>query len=147
MAWLLLLLAVLVGTAVPLQTAANSRLALAAGHPTWAALISVILTLLLLATFVLLVRPGHVSALAGTRLPWWTWIGGAFGMVYLVGLAALAPRLGTATLFSLTVLGQLLAAGVLEHFGWLGLPHHALTPGRVLGLALVVVGIVLVRRF
>lgn len=142
-----MLVAVLMGTAIPLQTAANSRLGLAAGHPAWAALVSVTLTLLLLAAFVLLVRPGHVAALARAGLPWWTWVGGAFGLVYLLGLAALAPRLGTATLLSLTVLGQLLAAGVLEHFGWLGLPHHPLTPGRVLGLALVVAGVVLVRRF
>ena len=146
MAWILVLVAVLVGTAIPFQTAANSRLALVAGHPTWAALISVTLTLLLLGTFVLLARPGHVSALTSAGLPWWTWIGGALGMVYLLGLAALAPRLGTATLLSLTVLGQLLAAGLLEHFGWLGLPHHALTPGRLLGLALVVAGVVLVSR-
>ncbi|WP_084049881.1 DMT family transporter [Deinococcus hopiensis] len=143
MPWLPMLVAVLVGTVIPLRTA-NSRLAQVAGHSTGAALISVTLTLL--GTFVLLVRPGHASALADAHLPWWTWIGGASGMVYLLGRAALAPRLGTATLLSPTVLGQLLAAGLLEHVGWLGLPQHALTPERLLGPALVA-WVVLVRQF
>ena len=47
----------------------------------------------------------------------------------------------------LIVLGQLLVAGVLEQFGWLGVRQHDLSPGRLLGLALVVLGVVLVRRF
>ncbi|MEF2276952.1 DMT family transporter [Deinococcus sp. YIM 134068] len=147
MLWLPVLLALLAGAVVPLQASANARLALAAGHPAWGALTNALLTATLLGTFVLLFRPGHPAGLLQNSPPWWAWLGGAFGAAYLLGLTALAPRLGTATLLSLIVLGQLLVAGVLEHFGWLGVRQHALSPGRLLGLTLVVLGVVLVRRF
>ncbi|AFZ69593.1 DMT family transporter [Deinococcus peraridilitoris] len=147
MIWLAVLFALLAGVVVPLQAAANARLGSAAGHPAWGALISVIVTLLVLGTYVLLFRPGNVSSLIATPVPWWAWLGGLFGATYLLGLTALAPRLGTATLLGLIVLGQLLIASLLEHFGLMGMRTHPLSPGRLLGLALLIVGVVLVRRY
>lgn len=147
--WLNIFLALLAGAAVPFQAAANARIAAVSGHPLWGALVNVLGALLILGAAALAWRPGHPAGLlqAGPTLPGWAWLGGAFGVVYLLGLTALGPRLGSVTLLGLIVLGQLLAASVLEHLGALGLPAHALSPGRLLGLALLVAGVVLVRRF
>ena len=57
----------------------------------------------------------------------------------------LTPRVGTAlTLASVTV-GQLLMALVLDHHGWLGGPVIRLSPLRLLGAAMLLGGILLMR--
>jgi uncharacterized membrane protein YdcZ (DUF606 family) len=37
--------------------------------------------------------------------------------------------------------------GALDHFGWLGLPMHPVKPIRLFGLALLVIGVILIRNF
>ena len=49
-------------------------------------------------------------------------------------------------LLTAAVAGQLAAALVLDHFGLLGLVRHPVNLSRALGLILVLVGAVLVRK-
>jgi transporter family-2 protein len=75
--------------------------------------------------------------------PWWVWVGGALGAFYVLGSIVTAPRLGAVTLVAVILAGQAAASLVIDHFGWVGFPEHAVTPGRLLGAA----GVVLVRIF
>jgi transporter family-2 protein len=87
-------------------------------------------------------------ALAPLRdVPWWAWAGGFYGAFFVAVGAYAAPRLGVASLITIAVAGQLLAALVIDHYGGFGIDRTIITPGRLLGVALVVVGVVLVRRF
>ena len=58
----------------------------------------------------------------------------------------LTPRLGTATLFGFVIAGQILVSLLVDRFGWLGLPQHPLTLSRLVGAALLLAGVVLLRR-
>ena len=58
----------------------------------------------------------------------------------------LAPRLGAAALIAALVAGQMMASLIVDHFGWVGFAQHAVTPLRPAGAALIVVGVILVRR-
>jgi transporter family-2 protein len=79
------------------------------------------------------------------RMPFWGWVGGGVGALFIVVSIVLTPRLGTAlTLASITV-GQMLAALVLDHYGWLGAPVVRLSAPRVLGAACLLLGIYLMR--
>lgn len=60
--------------------------------------------------------------------------------------ALVAPRIGVGALLTAAVAGQLLAALVLDHYGLLGLPRQPTTLVRMLGLAMVFAGAILVRR-
>jgi len=51
-----------------------------------------------------------------------------------------------ATTITLMVAGQLLISLVLDHFGALGVPRAPISLTRVAGVALVIAGVVLVRR-
>lgn len=85
--------------------------------------------------------PGTVA-----RLPWWAWSGGLFGAV-LIGFAVLlVPRLGAATFIAPLVAGQMLASVAFDQFGWLGLAQRSIDLPRLLGMALLVAGVVLMRR-
>jgi len=58
----------------------------------------------------------------------------------------LAPRLGAATLVAAVVAGQMIASLLLDQYGLLGFPTHPMNGLRVLGAALVIVGVILVQR-
>ena len=137
-------LALLAGAVLPVQTGVNSSLRAAIGHPIWAAAISFsvgLLTLLVLALGLRLGAPNLNNA------PFWAYVGGSLGVVYVALSIVLAPKLGAVALVSLAIAGQLLASVVLDHFGWLGFAQHSLNPGRMLGVAFLALGVYFVKAF
>ena len=138
-------LAALCGVAMALQAPTNAIIARPLGSSVWAAVVSFAVGLVGLLAFALIerARPGF----AGVRgLPWYAWLGGLYGAFVVAVSAYAAPRIGVATLSVAVVAGQLMAAVLLDHLGALGLERHPASPLRLIGLALVVGGAVLVRR-
>ncbi len=132
---------------LPVQAGLNAQLARAAGHPIWSALISFVIGTVGLLLYALLTRlpTGQLGNLR--HLPWYFWLGGLIGAVYVTAIVMLMPRLGVALSFGLIITGQLLVSLLLDHFGLLGAPVQPISPGRVLGAVLLIAGVVLIRRF
>ena len=86
--------------------------------------------------------PVTVEAVA--RAPWYAWLGGLLGALYIVGAVFIAPRIGAAALVALIVVGQMLTALAFDHFGILGIPVHAVSWARLAGAALLIAGAALV---
>ena len=144
---LYLALAALAGAALPLQAGVNAQLATWVGGPIRASAVSFAVGTVVLAALALaLVKAWPAPARLGDA-PWWVWVGGALGALYVASTVAAAPRLGAVTLVAAVVAGQALASLVLDHFGVAGFPEHPITPGRIVGLALLVAGVLLVRVF
>lgn len=79
-------------------------------------------------------------------LPWYAWLGGAYGVVFVVAAAYSAPRLGVASTITLMVAGQLIASLAVDHFGTFGVVARPVNLVKLAGIALVFLGVVLVRR-
>jgi transporter family-2 protein len=86
------------------------------------------------------------NAEAFAHLPWFAWIGGLYGAVFVGVAAYAAPRIGVASLITIGIAGQIAMALLLDHLGALGLPREPISIGRVAGALLVLAGVVLVRR-
>lgn len=142
---LTLLAVVLAGGATALQAPTNARLATAVGSPVNAAFVSFAVgtAALGLLALALQTRPDMVATKA---LPWWTWVGGLYGCVFVVAAAWGVPKLGVALTITLMVAGQLLISLALDHFGAMGVPRQPLNLGKLAGVALVIAGVLLVRR-
>jgi bacterial/archaeal transporter family-2 protein len=56
------------------------------------------------------------------------------------------PKLGGAAYLALLVTGQMIAALAVDHFGWLGVEERPVDLPRMLGVALLIGGVVLIRR-
>lgn len=145
--WLLLLLAVLIGAMLPVQAGLNAQLARVAGSPVWSALISFGTGTLGLVAYLLVNRAGLNTVTALRAAPWYLYLGGLLGAVYVTMILLLVPRLGVALTFGLTIAGQMLLSLLLDHFGLLGLPMQPISAGRLAGVALLVLGVILIRRF
>lgn len=67
-------------------------------------------------------------------------------LALVASAAYAAPRIGVATMLTLGVASQLVAAIAIDHLGALGVAQRAVSTGRVVGVLLVIAGAVLVRR-
>ena len=133
------------GVSVAVQQVLNGGLRTALASPAWAGFVNYLVGLL--ASIVVLTALGEQlpswKAIAAT--PWWAWSGGIFGGVFILLMIVLLPSLGAATLIALVVAGQIAAAITLDHFGAFGLAPHPISISRLLGAALLIAGVVLIK--
>jgi transporter family-2 protein len=147
----LALLGVAAGISLAAQAAVNTNLKTGLGSASAAAFVSyvggtIVMGLVLAAGQ--RAGPGltPLTTTLLSRIPWWAWCGGLLGSVYVMISILLLPRLGAATVLSLFVLGQMLASVAFDHFGLFGLTPRAADLPRVFGAALLVIGVLLMRR-
>lgn len=76
---------------------------------------------------------------------WTLYLGGLFGFVLLASLAFVFPKIGAAYAVALMIGGQCVAALLIDHFGLMGMPYEPVTIQRVIGIALVAAGAVVMR--
>lgn len=144
---LLLGIAVFLGLAIGLQPTINARLGNFTGEAALAALVSTLTSSTILILYILILRP-EIPSWGQLRVgPWWMWTGGIIGAVYVAISLNLAQRLGATVLVSVVLIGQMVAAIVIDHYGLLGLEQQSISPFRVLGVIFLIIGVILIRVF
>lgn len=139
-----ILLALVAGLCVATQTPSNAMLARTTGSLWLAASISFAGgTAVVVSAWALLDRTPLIAA---REAPAWAWVGGLYGAFFVAAVAFAAPRLGLAMTLTLTIAAQLTAAVAFDHFGLLGLDRTPMTLPRLLGVACILGGVILVRR-
>jgi len=78
------------------------------------------------------------------QIPWWGWLGGACGAVYVTSVFLLIPEIGAAPTVALTVAGQQLAAVLVDRYGLLRLARRPISHRRILGVAVLLTGVALI---
>lgn len=94
-----------------------------------------------LAALIPLVIYGGGKLAQWRSVPWYALGAGIFGLVVIGAVSYLIPRIGVAASITTIVAGQLLVGTLLDHFGLLGAAERSLDPTRILGLAVVLVGV------
>lgn len=140
-----LLLAGLAGALLPVQLAANTRMGQHLQQPIHATVLSFAVGLVAMLVISLLLRQPPPSLARLAAAPPWAFLAGVFGATYVACSIVLTPKLGVMTLTAAILAGQLIAAVILDHFGWLGVPLNPVTPSRLLGVALLVAGVILIK--
>jgi transporter family-2 protein len=143
LAWML---GIVAGLGLTVQVGMNTQLRKVLHSANLAALISFLVGTLALVLLVAALRTPVPTREAFAAVPVWAWLGGLLGAFYVASSTVVAVELGATTLLGLALVGQLTTALVLDHFGWLGLPVNPVTWTRILGVALLGVGVWLVSR-
>ncbi|MCC6674935.1 MAG: DMT family transporter, partial [Thermomicrobiales bacterium] len=113
--------ALMMGLFMAIQPAINLELRRFVGSPAQAAMVSTFVSTISLGLFVFgYQRKPWPSFDAAISTPWWIWVGGVLGAIYVAVSVVLVSRLGTAFAYSLVVLGQMVTALVVDRFGWFG---------------------------
>jgi bacterial/archaeal transporter family-2 protein len=142
---LLYLAALGAGISVAVQQVLNGGLRAALNSPAWAGFASYLGGLLTMIAVLLAMREQMPSWKLVTATPWWAWSGGILGGVFILLVILLLPSLGAATLLALVVAGQMSAAVIMDHFGAFGLAQHSVSVSRLIGVALIIGGVVLMK--
>ena len=77
---------------------------------------------------------------------WYYLLGGLLGAVYVTNALIAVSVIGAGGVAAATITGQLTASVLIDRFGLFGLDEVALSPERVIGVALLLAGTVLVVR-
>ena len=141
---LFVILALLTGVTIAVQTGINTQLRSFLGSPLQAVFVSFMVGTVLVALTLLGRREAPLFA-RWREMPWWMWLGGVCGLFIVSTNIVVAPRLGAALLISLAIAGQLTTALVLDHYGAFGFPVHTISLARVAGAVLLLAGVVLIR--
>ena len=142
---LALLATVGAGAFVALQAPLNAKLAEATGKVPSAAVNFAVGTAILILLIAVLGQARRVGD--ATSVPWYVLVGGgAMGVIYVTTVIFTVRELGAGGATAATITGQLAASLVLDRLGILGLTETAITPGRVLGVVLLVAGTLLIVR-
>lgn len=143
---LLLLFAVGVsaGATIAFQSIINAALGRRTGN--LGSVLIVTLVSIAFAALLILLFPGEAKFNDLPQLnDWYLYLGGILGTVIVVAPILLVPRIGTTATLSAIVVGQLVAALVIDHFGLFGMPRIEVTLARILGLVLLLAGAFLLR--
>ena len=139
-------LALVAGLAGSIQVAVMGRFGERIG--TFEALAANLIFSAIIATAVLLVLRHSLAGFGeALRSPWWYWVGGGgMGVVVVLSITVVTPRIGSAATIGLLIAGQLAMGVVIDTYGLFGVEKVALSWPRILGVLLLATGALLALR-
>jgi bacterial/archaeal transporter family-2 protein len=140
------LLAAAAGGSIVFQQILNNNLRTELDSAAWSGFVSYLVGLLCMAILVVAMREPIPSASTIARIPLWAWSGGAFGGAFIILAILLVPQLGAATFIALLIAGQMIASVAFDHYGIMGLTQRPVDLPKMIGVALLIGGVVLIRR-
>jgi len=146
--YLWMIVGFIIGFGPPIQTAINSKLGQQVNSTLMASLVSFtvgFIILLIIKTmtnkkFKLETKDEYHGKLRPIYL-----IGGALGVIYITVNIFLMPYLGAALTTIAGMLGQMIIALIIDHFGLLGIYERKITLRRLVGIATIIIGVLSLR--
>jgi transporter family-2 protein len=126
------------------QSGSNAALNKALAQPILAALVVAAANVAVYAAMIPVLGLSWPGSERIAQVPWWGWIGGFLGGLYVLAAVLFAERLGAAVFTGLVVTASIVTSIALDHFGWVGFAPHAAGLWRVIGGALMIGGLILV---
>lgn len=129
----------LAGIGIPLLAALNARLGANIGSPSAAAFILFIVALSSAALVMLTTGAGALRALPGQ--PWHLFLAGALIAFYVLTITYIAPTFGVGNAVFFVLLGQLISAALIDHFGLFGAQVQPISATRLMGILVMAAGV------
>ncbi len=135
-------LSLAIGLLIPVHLSMNSRAGALAGS---APLANTVFWIVGLSVSLAVSLRGILRDGLGTlpAVPWPLWLAGGIGTLISLGISVIIPRIGVANVTFLTIMGQMIASAILSMMGVLGSPKEALSPQKLLGIAVMAAGVAL----
>ena len=132
------------GICVPLLAALNARLGQHIGSPAVAALCLFLVALITAALVVSVTGGVPISQIASA--PKHLFLGGSLIAFYVLAITYIAPHFGLGNAVFFVLLGQLISAELIDHFGLFGAQQVPVSGTRLLGILVMAVGVALTQK-
>ena len=138
------LIMLIAGICVPILAVLNAGLGKELGSAPAAC---VILSLVALVTSaVILLATGPQAILNTFSSSKHLFFGGVLFIVYILSITIIAPKFGLGNAIFFILLGQILSASIIDHFGLFGAISQSLSYQRITGIFIMVLGIWLTQN-
>ena len=97
-------------------------------------------------TALVLAFVGPPPLTAFSKVPLWSYAAVLGVFFYVLSVTWSAPRIGVGNAIFFVLLGQLIAAATIDHFGLFGAIKTTLTVKRAIGLLVMAVGVYLAKK-
>jgi transporter family-2 protein len=144
---LLMLAAIAAGITSALQSGSNQMMQKSLAAPLWSVAIISAITLMGALVLPLVVGEKAPSGALFAQVPWWAWIGGLFGLSFVVATVFVSSKLGAGLFVGLLVTASTVTSLLLDHYGWMGFDVHRAGIGRIAGGLLMIAGVALIGAF
>ncbi|MGV3042973.1 DMT family transporter [Staphylococcus rostri] len=142
-----IILGLIAGAVVPVQTSVNTRLSQYTQSAFYASAISFLVGTLSLVLLTLVTQPRYFTshAFASYTIDYTWFVGGLMGVIFLTANLFLFPKIGASLTVVTTITGQLLMGCLIDTFGWFHVTPQPFTFIKGVGLLLLIVGIALMN--
>lgn len=134
----------LTGIGIPVMAALNAGLGRGLASPTAATAVLYVVGLAI--ALAALVWTGQPDWSRAASIPLPNWFGAFFVVANVLAMTSFAPRIGIGNAVFFVLIGQLLAAAAIDHFGLLGAVRMPISPQRALGLVVMAAGVWLAKK-
>ncbi|MFV2053587.1 DMT family transporter [Aliiroseovarius sp. YM-037] len=132
------------GIGIPILAALNAALGARLGSPVAAAFLLFIVALAGTACVLLVSGPGALKGAAGA--PKHLFLAGLLVAFYVLTITWVAPKFGVGNAVFFVLLGQLISAAAIDHFGLFGAQVSPLSLTRAGGIALMAAGVFVTQQ-
>jgi transporter family-2 protein len=145
MIFVFILLAIVIGSLMPLQAGLNAELTRFMKHPFLGAFISLSVGAVVVGIIVLF-KGGFGELKRLGDVPPHLFIGGLLGAIFVGSSLFFIPRMGATAMIASFITGQLLCSLVMDHYGLMGLTPNPVALSRLVGVFLLFAGLFLVIK-
>lgn len=135
----------LAGIGIPIFAALNAQLGARLGSPALAALVFAVVAF----SSIFLYRAVLGSTVPASELlhqPAHLFLGGVLFAFYILSITTIAPRFGVGNAVFFVLLGQILSAGMIDHFGLFGAVRSPISMMRAAGMATMAAGLFMIQK-
>jgi len=144
--WVLIPIAIAIGTLLPIQGALLAKLGPLLNHPIQATLASYIGGSMVCVLILTISRTSYPTIGNLLAIDWHLYTAGFLGAIFVSGMLYLMPVVGVANMLAAAIVGQLIASALIDHFGLLGGLRIPITSSRSFGILLLFVGLYFIQR-
>jgi transporter family-2 protein len=132
------------GIGIPILAALNAGLGTRLGSPIAAA--AILFVVALSTTLVFLAIKGAPALSTVVTAPKHLFLAGLLVAFYILSITFIAPKFGVGNAVFFVLLGQLISAALIDHYGLFGARISPLSLSRASGIALMAAGVFLTQK-
>ncbi len=141
------LIVLFIGCFLAVQGSINTQLTTYLKHPLQGALVNFLVGTIALVGLNLVFKTqvpdwGHIKT-----APIYLFLGGCLGAIFVSSVIFFIPKIGVTTVLAASIAGQLIAASIIDHFGFFGISVQQITAGKIIGIVLLLGGIFLIQKY
>jgi transporter family-2 protein len=136
-----------IGCILAVQGSINTQLTTYLKHPLQGALVNFAVGTIALIALNFIFRTALPDFTQVKTAPVYLFIGGIMGAVFVSSVIFFIPKIGVTTVLAASIAGQLIAASIIDHFGFFGISVQQISAGKIIGILLLLGGIFVIQKY